>query len=153
MLQHSSKYKHTPTIFSGNVVTVSLCSSSQGRESLQKREAQHALLLQRINYQSQAQQRNRSTLFIRQVWSQLHIQNAASIFFLYEQLQTYILQCICLELIHRILFLHQVKYTSIMPHHIHSRVVTLNFMHKSREKLGFQLVTRNYTNSNLPPRS
>ena len=78
-LQHSSKYRRTPTIFFGNVVTVSLCSSSQGRESLQKREAQHALLLQRINYQSQAQQRNRNTLFIRQVWSQLHIQNAASI--------------------------------------------------------------------------
>ena len=28
---YSSKYIRTPTIFSGNVVTVSLCSSSQGR--------------------------------------------------------------------------------------------------------------------------
>ena len=45
-----------PTISSRNVVTVSLCSSSQGRESLQKIEVQHALLLQRINYQSQAPQ-------------------------------------------------------------------------------------------------
>jgi len=32
-----------------------------------------------VTSSSNTQQRNRSTLFIRQVWSQLHIQNAASI--------------------------------------------------------------------------